>query len=188
MNLVNVERSVTIGSSLNGIILKKISNEVGEKQIATVLVGLILRTSSFFNITNNLTENQAIETAFMLIDKFSSETIEDFVLMFKNAKSGKYGQLYNRLDGQIIIEWMFKYLEEKAEYRENIHQRIKTNSMKESNDITKLIDVKKVESDKLVIDALKKAIDFDEFQEKEKSYSKFKSDYITNKKDDKNNS
>lgn len=151
---------------------------MGENQIATVLTGLILRTSSFFNITNNLSEDQAIETAFMLIDRFSTETIEDFVLMFKNAKAGKYGKLFNRLDGQIILEWMGLYLEEKAEYRETLHQRVKSNSANESNDITKLIEVKTVENQRSVIDALKEGVEFDKMKKEESEFLEYKKNYI----------
>lgn len=181
VELVKAERAIDFDASVNGLILKNLSKEVGEDQIVTVLTGLILRASSFFNITNNLSEDQAIETAYMLLDRFSTETIEDFVLMFKNAKAGKYGKLFNRLDGQIIIEWMGLYLEEKAEFREKEHQKLKSNSLTESNEITKLIEVKIVENQRSVIDALKEGLDFESDKQKEIDYIKYRNEFLKNR-------
>lgn len=179
-----MERAISIKTTIEGTIIKDLSNQVGEDVLSTILTGLILRVSSFFNIgeANNITEDQAIETAYMLIDRFPSETIEDFVLMFKNAKAGKYGEkLYNRLDGMIIIQWMYKHLEEKADFREKEHQKLKSNSLTESNEITKLIEVKTVENQRSVIDALKEGLDFESDKQKEIDYLKYRNEFLKNR-------
>lgn len=127
------------------------------------------------------------------MDRFPYETIEDFVLMFKNGKAGKYDEkLYNRLDGMIIINWMYKYLEEKAIFRENSHRMLKSGTSNKSNEATKLIEVKKVESlqienseERPILDALKEAVDFGEIERKEKEYAEFKKNYLNKNIDEK---
>jgi len=62
---------------------------------------------------------------------------EDFKLCFNNAKTGKYGQLYNRLDGSVIFEWLNNYQNERAEFfalqrsKENFPMAVRTNDTKE---------------------------------------------------------
>ena len=40
---------------------------------------------------------------------------DDLKLCFKNAMKLKYGQIYNRIDGQIVMSWLKSYDVERAE-------------------------------------------------------------------------
>lgn len=64
---------------------------------------------------------------------------DDFKLCFNNAKRGKYGRVYDRIDGNIIYEWLQKYSEERVQtvYPEgNYHPDIADNNerFRASND------------------------------------------------------
>ena len=173
--------------------LKQACNVINEDVIIVTLIALIQRTSSFFNISRPMTEEQATDTAFLLFEKYPYETLEDFILMMKEGKSGKYGKNYNRLDGAIIFEWMESYMEQKSAHLEKLHRTVKSNS--DSTDLMKIVqnysngnetDLEGQNSvsntGRTVAEALKKAIDFDQAQgdeSKEKEYYEFRKNYIS---------
>lgn len=92
----------------------------GKKEIRAQLTAMILETSTFFNLGKNINEEQAAETAVLLIEKYPVETLEDFAICLKKAKMGAYGKVYDRLDGHIIFEWFASYLDEKYRIRERL--------------------------------------------------------------------
>lgn len=191
-----IERSVTVQDAITGISLRNAIKESSEDLIISGLISLIIRTSNFFNIGKPMNEDQAIETAYLLLDKYPHESFEDFVIMFRNAKTGKYGELYNRLDGQIIFKWMGEYLEEKAAHREKLHRAVKFGQ--EQTDLAQTIQThaKRLELGeteknniigKPVIEALKEGIGWEQFEKQEKSYEEFRKEFFMNQMQ-KNNS
>lgn len=182
-----IERSVTIQKAIQSEPIRMVIKKTDEELILSGLISLILRTAAFFNLSKPMTEDQAIETAYLLIEKYPYETFEDFVIMFRNAKTGKYGELYNRLDGQVIFKWMGEYLEEKAAHLENIHQRMKSGSGKENlmktiqNQAKQLEAPEQPENVRSVVDALKEAVDYREIEKNEKDYLEFRKNYLQKK-------
>ena len=145
-----------------------------------------------------MTDEQALDTASILIDKYQFETVEDFVLMFREAKAGKYGHLKNRLDGQVIFDWMDKYMDQKADHRENQHRQQKNNHI----DMNLLAEVQshsgeegrqegplnqavsKPDAITNYTDAMKKAIDYEGMEaekQKELKFQSIKLEYIKKK-------
>lgn len=114
-------RSITrIESAINSQPIKIQIRRYGKGSVATQLASMILEVASYFNIGKNINEDQAAETASLLIEKYPVETLEDFAICFKKAKTGEYGKVYDRLDGQIIFEWFASYLDEKYRIRERL--------------------------------------------------------------------
>ncbi|HAH35142.1 MAG TPA: hypothetical protein DCL81_00870 [Algoriphagus sp.] len=138
-----------------------------------------------------MTEDQAIDTAYLLLEKYPYESFEDFVIMFRNAKMGKYGELYNRLDGQIIFKWMEEYMEEKAIHREKTHRAVKFGtgdeiSLKTIQDKARQLETpEQPQNFKSVSDALKEAIGYEnqitDQDKNEKDYSEFRKKYLIKK-------
>lgn len=52
-----------------------------------------------------MTDEQTQETAMLIVDEFFNLNLADINFIFKNAKLGRYGKYYDRLDGQIILSW-----------------------------------------------------------------------------------
>lgn len=69
----------------------------------------------FFAIDNMISDNGINALAPMLIYEFTGLSIEDIAICFTQAKKGYYGEIYNRLDGQIIMKWLRSYNTEKIE-------------------------------------------------------------------------
>lgn len=61
-----------------------------------------------------MTDEQTSETALLIAETYPSLNIADINLIFRNAKLGRYGKIYDRLDGQIILEWFDRYFDERC--------------------------------------------------------------------------
>lgn len=88
-----------------GTVKKIYGDDFAQAYIETWIVNI----SEFINIGKNMNENQVYETAQMILDDFPYFTLADINLIFKKAKKGDFGQIYDRLDGQIILSWFSKY-------------------------------------------------------------------------------
>jgi hypothetical protein len=88
-----------------GTVKKVYGDDFAQAYIETWIVNI----SEFVNIGKNMNENQIYETAQMILDSYPYFTLADINLIFKKAKKGDFGQIYDRLDGQIIFSWFTKY-------------------------------------------------------------------------------
>ncbi len=96
---------------------------IPEAESKTVLVFLINDISEFLNIKETLNTNQILSTVDLIIEEYGYMKPEDFKLCFNQAKKGYYGQVYNRIDGQVILSWLKEYAIERVEYFENHNTR-----------------------------------------------------------------
>ena len=88
--------------------LKKYQSEM---ITALILCKIIKDTSNFYNVGGAINDYQIQQTAVLIIDTFYYLTIKDFVLCFNMAKAGKFGKLFDRLDGAIFLSWLEQYNE-----------------------------------------------------------------------------
>jgi hypothetical protein len=86
---------------------------------------IISETVLFFNLGKNMNSMQINSTIELILsDKISvNMTPDDYKVCFMNAKKGLYGKNYDRLDGQIIFEWITNYFNEKQDLIEAKHIR-----------------------------------------------------------------
>lgn len=73
---------------------------------------------------------QIMETCAMIMDDFYFLNLADVRLVMSRAKKGEYGQLYGRIDGQIIYQWFSQYFEERSRScsEDSIHEAEKAKS------------------------------------------------------------
>lgn len=74
---------------------------------------MIIDTLLFFNVGKMMTDVQVGATANLIIEEFYYLKPDDFKLCFTRAKKGVYGKVYDRLDGQVIFEWLNTYAKER---------------------------------------------------------------------------
>ena len=127
-----VESSLTISKSLeSGLQISEMKKM--DKSMLIKLIGRIIDTTSmFFNVSKNMDEFQTLMIANEIADNYQFENIEDIILCFKYARAGRYGafsQLYGRIDGEVIFNWLNQYLLLKAEEREKQLHNQKFESM-----------------------------------------------------------
>jgi len=78
--------------------------------VKAVLTVLIVDTLNYFSVgvANSMNAPQIGNTITMILEEYSLYKIDFFVYCFENAKKGYYGTTYNRIDGQIIFDWLAK--------------------------------------------------------------------------------
>lgn len=106
--------------------------ENGRPVALAILVKLINDLLDFFNIGKTMDDGQVISTVNLLLDDYSQLKPDDFMLCFNRAKKGAYGKVYDRIDGQIIFEWVEKYLLERDSEIEGLRQSENNRLKKES--------------------------------------------------------
>lgn len=121
-----------------------------------------------FNIGKNMNENQVIDTSRHIARKYYYLKPEDFKMCFDNAKDGVYGKQYDRLDRQVIIQWIETYCAERASFFEA------------DNDLEH--DKTKSENSKIVLPQVaeilgKIRLNIEQENSKEIDYKKFKDEY-----------
>lgn len=97
--------------------LVKINKDLGSTEVLKAVISMIVRTTEFFNVPK-LTNMQIKMTAEMICKEYYYLNFADINLCFENAMKGKYGELYNRIDGQVIMIWLDKYTTERIELSE----------------------------------------------------------------------
>ena len=97
-----------------------IVKECGENVARAALVILITDLLSFFNVENTMSAEQVATTINLLMDEYYYLKLDDFKMCFKRVMLGKYGRVYNRIDGQMILEWVHTYLMERTEVADNL--------------------------------------------------------------------
>ncbi len=69
---------------------------------------------AFFNVVNTMSDTQVAMTVDLIIEEYPYMKTDDFKLCFKNAMKMKYGESYNRIDGQVIMGWLREYNKERC--------------------------------------------------------------------------
>jgi hypothetical protein len=143
-SLAAFEQELTLEKAIEGTSLRKLSNIITDKNLTILNVFLINRLANNFNVSRNFTHEQSYIMALDLIDVFKDETLEDLLLMFRMARSGRIGDGQDyKLDSQTVFhKWMPQYLNLKAELRENNHRKEKEQLKAFTKDLT-IEDVKK---------------------------------------------
>lgn len=72
----------------------------------------LTRLNESLNLKWKLNSGQIEMCVNDLVAKYPNETVEDFILIFRKARQGEFGEIY-RLDSAVIFGWMEYYLEEK---------------------------------------------------------------------------
>lgn len=86
----------------------------GEDFILAYIKAWVLNCSEYFNVGKSMTEQQIDETSQFILLEYYTLTIADIYLIFKKAKLGHFGQLYDRLDGGVILNWFERYFDERT--------------------------------------------------------------------------
>lgn len=79
----------------------------------TILINDLI---DFFSVGKTMGQNQLVSTIRLIVEDFYYLKIEDFKLCFNNAKKGKYGKIYDRIDGNIIYDWINQYSLERMNF------------------------------------------------------------------------
>ena len=124
---LSIQKATTIDHAINGTQLIKFERVIGRDKAVALICDMIIAQAGFFNLPNTVTVQQALEIAEMIIQENPYLTVEDIVIMFREAKMQKQGyeKPYGRLDGSLIFSWLNNYIERKLDRQDEIREREK---------------------------------------------------------------
>lgn len=111
-------RSITDVFSKPTATLATVKKYRGEVKLQAVVEHLLKSAAKFVNVGKGMNEWQIAETARMIASEYYYLTVADLKVCFRNGISGKYGQLFDRLDGQIVLNWLITYDAERTQFAE----------------------------------------------------------------------
>lgn len=86
----------------------------GRKYDVVDFLGVIItELITFFNIGKNMNPFQIAQTAEIVLPLVGELKVADLRICFDKAKRGDYGKVYDRLDGQVVSEWLNAYRRER---------------------------------------------------------------------------
>jgi hypothetical protein len=106
---------LTIQTTSSSKCLAYIRKNEGENVVKLILSSAIDQLQTYFSLDRVMTPYQIQMTIDLIEETFYYFSPDDFRACFRGAMSGKYGKIYNRLDGAVIMEWLRMYDVEKTE-------------------------------------------------------------------------
>lgn len=86
-----------------------IAEDKSDAYVKAIMSILIADTADFLNVGKTISGPQIMQTIELMLEDFSVYKVDFFKACFDKAKKGFYGKQYDRLDGQIIFEWLAEY-------------------------------------------------------------------------------
>ncbi len=96
-----------------------ITRKLGETKSRAAVVLLLADALEFFNATETMSDIQVAMTVDLIMEEYPYFKMDDLKLCFKNAMKMKYGRIYNRIDGQVIMSWFRDYNKERCAAADN---------------------------------------------------------------------
>lgn len=93
-----------------------------------------LNNSFKVNPEFKLNDDEIVDLVMSLSKEYYHYRVQDFAIFVRNAKSGRYGKAYNRLDVPMVWEWIKKYDQQRDAVCEhnNLNMRISDQYERES--------------------------------------------------------
>lgn len=80
---------------------------------------LLTEALEFFNAKETMSDIQVAMTVDLILEEYPYFKTDDLKLCFKNAMKMKYGEIYNRIDGQVVMSWLKAYNKERCAVADN---------------------------------------------------------------------
>lgn len=146
--LVSLEMELTIQDTFSKPNIRSVfKDETGGIGFSVVKV-LVNRFIESFAFSNKLNDTQIELLTVDTLENFAYESIEDIIIFFKMARSGKFGNTKRGVDSNLIFgEWYPMYLTQKSEERERNYNKKKAfESRKQATDEDIEVTYKKIKS------------------------------------------
>jgi len=116
---------ITAGLSMQKALEAPKFYQMQQKMTEPEIIAIIALNIRYFcdalNVKENMNMIQILETSYEFFKTYSYDSLKDLMLCLKKARNGEYGEIYNRIDQQVVMIFWQKYQEEKSVYLENKH-------------------------------------------------------------------
>jgi len=102
---------------------------VAGKSNKNIIAEMLLELNEFANVSRKMNESQIVETVNMLLNEYPQLSLQEYQVFFNKIRSGRFGQLYESLDGIKIMAFMSEFYKDLLSayhsFKEEKHQQIK---------------------------------------------------------------
>lgn len=152
-NVSMMEMSLKIEKTFEKPLMKSVfKSEEGGVIAFGVIQVLIKRFLESFGFSTKPSQNLIDMMAVDALTKFEYETLDDIVIFFKMCRQGDLGATIRGIDSNLVFgEWFPKYMEIKAQKREEIYTKEKSDLNKKNNEgaVSKFYEEKRTEKIKI---------------------------------------
>lgn len=113
----------------------------GEEHTFDFLCLIIIDLTNYLNVGKTMDENQTKATSKLILERHSDLSIEDLKVWQSSFKSGEYGSLFDRIDGQLLLITIEQYKNQRLQAIENEHINSKSSTPVIENFSPELIKV-----------------------------------------------
>lgn len=133
-SLGTMEMQLTISQTFDKAIIRSVfKGEAGSIGFSVVNV-LVTRFIDSFGFSTKLNPVQIETLTVDILENFQYESLEDIIIFLKMARTGKFGSTGRGVDANLILgDWFPKYLDQKAQLREQNYQKDKVQFADSSN-------------------------------------------------------
>lgn len=85
------------------------AKEIGESWAKALMVKWMNSFLRFYSVNGAMDALQVADTINLIFETYPHYTQYDFKLFFNMAKKGVFGQVFGRMDGEVIMCWLSKY-------------------------------------------------------------------------------
>jgi hypothetical protein len=118
--LVEISVDVTMEKALEAPKIFQLKHSLGEKDLLKLVCFILKAFSDSLKVKNGLNVADIIETANLILEKYTHESVKDVILAFKEAKlKGK--KFYQSVSIHTIFEILNEHFMQKTKYLENKH-------------------------------------------------------------------
>lgn len=126
--LVKIQEQVSKIKTSYDLVRIKDPDIVGENN-KMIVIQMLIDLNQFASVSRKMSSDQIAETVNMLLDEYPRLSLQEYQVFFNRIKSGKFGQLYDSLDGIKIMVFMKEFYNDMVnayhEYKEEKHQEFK---------------------------------------------------------------
>ena len=90
------------------------NKEFGEEHLRVFMVKILNEVIDYFSVGKSIGAVQVAQVADLIIEEYYFFKPDDFKLCFNRAKKGIYGKVFDRIDGQVLFEWLSAYRKERC--------------------------------------------------------------------------
>jgi hypothetical protein len=126
-DIKKIQAVTTIDQAIEGTTIVKFCRSLGKPEAIMVIADIICMKVGEWNLPNTLNTEQAFNVAEMIVTENPYMTVEDLVIMFREALMRKpgYKTTYNVLNAAVIFEWLNNYIERKLDRQEELREQQK---------------------------------------------------------------
>lgn len=86
-----------------------LKNDVGEPFIRALMVKWMGSFVNFYSVNGTMSDLQVADTINLILEEYPHYKQDDFKLFFNMSKKGMFGQVFGRMDGEVIMQWLKAY-------------------------------------------------------------------------------